>query len=52
MEKFGDIAMLVLIGGRERSVEEYRPCCVARVLGLNQMIPTSSDLNIIEALPD
>ena len=29
--KFGDFAMFVMTGGRERTVEEYRHCWVARV---------------------
>jgi hypothetical protein len=50
--KFGDIAMFVMTGGRERTVEEYRPLLGRAGFGLKQVILTSSDLNIIEALPD
>jgi len=50
--KFGDFAMFVMTGGRERTVEEYRPLLGRAGFGLKQVIPTSSDLNIIEALPD
>ena len=49
--KFADVVMMLMTGGKERTVEEYR-----RLLGqvgfrLNQVISTSCDLNIIEALP-
>jgi len=45
--KFGDFAMFVMTGGRERTVEEYRPLLGRVGFGLKQVIPTSSDLNII-----
>jgi len=50
--KFADVVMMLMTGGKERTVEEY-----GRLLGqagfkLNRVIPTSCDLNIIEALPD
>jgi hypothetical protein len=50
--KFADVVMMLMTGGKERTVEEYR-----RLLGqagfiLNLVISTSCDLNIIEALPN
>jgi hypothetical protein len=44
--------MLVMTGGKERTVEEYRQLLARAGFRLNQVIPTSSDLSIIEALPE
>jgi hypothetical protein len=50
--KFADIVMMLMTGGKERTVEEYRHLLGQAGFRLNQVISTSSDLNIIEALPN
>jgi hypothetical protein len=49
--KLTDIAMLVLTGGKERTLEEYRELLAAAGFRLNQVVPTSSDWVVIEAMP-
>jgi len=49
--KLTDIAMMVLTGGRERSIEQYRVLLAAAGFRLNQVYPTSADFVIIEAMP-
>jgi hypothetical protein len=49
--KFADVVMMLMTGGKERTVEEYRHLLGRASFSLNQVIPTSSDLHIIEALP-
>ena len=49
--KLADVVMLLLTGGKERTVEEYRELLGRAGFRLNQSIPASADLNIIEALP-
>jgi hypothetical protein len=44
--------MLLMTGGKERTVEEYRQLLGRAGFRLNQVIPTSAELSIIEALPD
>jgi len=50
--KLFDVVMLVMTGGKERTAEEYRQLLADAGFRLNQVIPTSLDLSIIEALPD
>lgn len=50
--KFADVMMMLMTGGKERTPEEYRHLLDQAGFHLNQVISTSSDLNIIEALPD
>jgi hypothetical protein len=50
--KFADVVMLLMTGGKERTVEEYRHLLDQAGFRLNQVISTSCDLNIIEALKD
>lgn len=50
--KLFDVAMLVMTGGKERTAEEYRQLLARAGFRLNQVILTSSDLSIIEALPE
>jgi SAM-dependent methyltransferase len=50
--KFADVMMMLMTGGKERTAEEYRHLLDQAGFRLNQVISTSSDLNIIEALPD
>lgn len=49
--KFIDIVMLVLTGGRERSVEEYRGLLASTGFRLNRVLPTSAQFAVIEAFP-
>jgi hypothetical protein len=43
--------MLLMTGGRERTVEEYRQLLGRAGFRLNRVVLTSTDLNILEALP-
>jgi hypothetical protein len=52
VSKFADVVMMLMTGGKERTVEEYRHLLGRADFRLNQVIPIFSDLNIIEALPD
>jgi hypothetical protein len=49
--KFADVVMMLMNGGKERTVEEYRHLLGEAGFSLNQVISTESGLNIIEALP-
>lgn len=49
--KFIDIVMLILTGGRERSVEEYRELLASTGFRLNKVMPTASQFVVIEAFP-
>jgi hypothetical protein len=49
--KFADVIMMLMTGGKERTVEEYRRLLGQAGFSLNQVISTVSGLNIIEALP-
>lgn len=46
-----DVDMLVLTGGRERTEEEHRSILEASGFKLSRVIPTKSDLSILEAVP-
>ena len=48
--KVGDVAMLVLTGGKERTFQEYGDLLVTG-FRFNQVYPTSADFVIIEAIP-
>jgi len=50
--KLFDVVMLVMTGGKERTAEEYRQLLASSGFRLNQVIPTASDLSIIEALTE
>jgi SAM-dependent methyltransferase len=50
--KFADVVMMLMTGGKERTVEEYRRLLSQAGFNLNLVISTSYDLNIIEALPN
>jgi hypothetical protein len=50
--KFADVAMLLMTGGKERTVEEYRWLLARAGFRLNPVVPTSPYLSIIEALAD
>jgi O-methyltransferase domain/Dimerisation domain len=49
--KFADVVMMLMTGGKERTVEEYRHLLGQAGFSLNQVISTVPGLNIIEALP-
>lgn len=49
--KLTDIVMLVLTGGRERTIEQYRRLLASAGFRLNDVYPTSADFVIIEAMP-
>jgi hypothetical protein len=49
--KLTDLIMLVLTGGKERTTEEYRELLASGGLRLNQVVPTATELVIIEAIP-
>jgi O-methyltransferase domain/Dimerisation domain len=48
--KFIDIIMLLMVGGRERTEEEYRSLLRSSGFELTRVIPTPSMLSIIEAV--
>jgi O-methyltransferase domain len=50
--KFADVVMMLMTGGKERTVEEYRRLLGQAGFNLNLVISTWCDLNIFEALPD
>jgi O-methyltransferase/methyltransferase family protein len=49
--KMSDLIMLVLTGGRERTVEQYRDLLKEIGFCLNRVFPTQAELGIFEALP-
>jgi len=49
--KFIDIVMLLLTGGRERSVDEYRELLAGAGFRLNRVVPTAAQFAVIEAFP-
>jgi hypothetical protein len=49
--RYVDLAMLVLTGGRERSVEEYRTLLACSAFRLNQVFATRTNYLVLEAFP-
>jgi hypothetical protein len=49
--KFIDIVMLILTGGRERSVDEYRELLASAGFRLSKVAPTAAQFAVIEAFP-
>jgi hypothetical protein len=49
--KFADVAMMVVTGGRERTIEEYRTLLEGVGFRLNEVISTGAEFNLIEAFP-
>jgi hypothetical protein len=49
--KFIDIVMLILTGGRERSIDEYRELLASAGFRLNKVVPTPAQFSVIEAIP-
>jgi hypothetical protein len=43
--------MMLLVGGRERTREEYARLLSASGLKLSRVIPTAAEVSILEALP-
>lgn len=43
--------MMVLTGGRERTVQEYAELLADANFRLNRVLPTSTDLVVVEAMP-
>lgn len=48
---FSDLQMMVMLGDRERTVEEYASLLTAAGLALTSAIPTSTEVDLIEAVP-
>ncbi len=46
-----DIVMLVLTGGRERTVEQYRDLLASAGFRLNRVVPTAAEFAVLEAHP-
>jgi len=49
--KLADVLMMLMTGGKERTVQEYRELLEGAGFRLNQVFPTSVDLTVIEAIP-
>jgi O-methyltransferase domain/Dimerisation domain len=49
--KLTDVLMMLMTGGKERTVQEYRELLEGAGFRLNQVFPTSVDLTVIEAMP-
>ena len=50
--KFVDVAMLVLTGGRERTMDEFRELLGGAGFRLNRVVETPAEFAILEALPN
>ena len=51
LAKLADVSMMVLTGGRERNIQEYRELLASAGFHQKQIIPVSGDVSIIEAVP-
>jgi len=49
--KFMDLTMLVMTGGRERTEAEYRALLAAAGFRLTRIVPTPSEMRVIEGVP-
>jgi hypothetical protein len=49
--KLIDLVMLVMTGGKERTIEEYRELLASAGFRLNKVVPTEAAYAIIEAIP-
>jgi O-methyltransferase domain/Dimerisation domain len=49
--KLIDLVMLVMTGGKERTIEEYSELLASAGFRLNKVVPTEADYAIIEAIP-
>ena len=50
--KLSDVVMLVMTGGKERTAAEYRDLLAGAGFRINEVIATSAEFSIIEALPE
>lgn len=50
--KIRDLTMMLFTGGKERTEEEFRALLAASGWKLNRIVPTRSQLSVIEAVPD
>jgi SAM-dependent methyltransferase len=48
--RFGDVLMMVMLGGRERTRAEFRSLLASCGFDLRQVVPTASPLHVIEAV--
>ena len=46
-----DMQMMVMLGGRERTMDEYASLLAAAGLTLTSVTPTSTEVDVIEAVP-
>ncbi len=46
-----DMQMMVMLGGRERTLEEFRALLESAGFQLTRVIPTESPFQLIEAIP-
>ncbi|MBV8827712.1 MAG: hypothetical protein JO108_00635 [Acidobacteriaceae bacterium] len=49
--KTADMVMMLMTGGKERTLEEYRELLAGAGFRLNRALPVAGDLSIIESLP-
>jgi hypothetical protein len=49
--KIGDLAMLLTVGGRERTLTEYERLCGAAGLRIARNIQTAAGVSVLEAVP-
>ena len=49
--KIMDLAMMLFVGGKERTKDEFRALFEASGWKLSQVIPTASQLSVIEGVP-
>jgi hypothetical protein len=49
--KFADLMMLVMLGGRERTADDFRRLCAAAGFRLTEIVPTDSAYSILEGEP-
>ncbi|MGB3694298.1 MAG: methyltransferase [Spirulinaceae cyanobacterium] len=48
--KFWDLTMLIMCGGKERTAQEYQQLLKAANFALNRIVPTKSNVSVIEAV--
>ena len=48
--KFLDLVMLLIPGGKERTEEEYRDLFAQAGFALSKIVPTGSEVSVIEAV--
>ncbi len=48
--KIADLQMLIISGGRERTLNEYQSLLVTTGFALGQVIPTASPVTIVEGI--